>query len=297
VTARDPLAVIGEVRRACLAVDGHDPVDESVHLRLKYHGLDDTSAWVESDGFALRHEHEVDLAVAPDARGRGLGGRLAALAAAEPGELTAWSHGDHPAARAIAARLGFVRSREMWVMRRPNTVPMDHPQGLPPGVTIRAYDGPSDDQAILAVNAAAFAGHPEQGAMSATDLAERMAEPWFDPAGLLLAVDADGELLGFHWTKQHDSEHGEVYVVGVSPAAHGQGLGRALTIAGVRHLASRRTAEVHLFVESDNEPALRLYSGLGFIHAEIDTHVQYHRSSHESQASQETPASGYDRPL
>ena len=159
-------------------------------------------------------------------------------------------------------------------MRRPTAVPLP-PEADPPGVTIRDFGGAADAEGVLAVNAAAFAAHPEQGSMSAADLAERMAEPWFDPAGLLLAIGADGELLGFHWTKRHDADHGEVYVIGVSPAAHGRGLGRALTVAGLRHLASRGVAEVHLYVESDNDPALRLYSGLGFTHAAADTHVQY----------------------
>lgn len=289
MTAPDPLAVIADVRRACRAVDGHDPVDESVHLRLKNHGLAGTSVWVEPGGFAMRHQQALDLAVAPDARGQGLGGRLAVLAAAEPGELTAWSHGDHPAARAVAARLGFVRARELWVMRRPSAVPLP-PEAAPPGVTIRDF-GAADADALLAVNAAAFAAHPEQGSMSAADLAERMAEPWFDPAGLLLALGPDGELLGFHWTKRHDADHGEVYVIGVSPAAHGRGLGRLLTVAGLHHLASRGVAEVHLYVESDNTPALRLYAGLGFTHAATDTHVQYHRPSHGGQPSHETPSS------
>jgi mycothiol synthase len=289
VTAPDPLVVIDDVRRACLAVDGHDPVDESVHLRLKHHGLDGTAAWVEDDGFALRHGRSLDLAVAPAARGRGVGGRLAASAAAEPGELAAWSHGDHPAARAVAERLGFARARELWVMRRSSAVPLP-PEAPPNGVTIRDF-GAADTEALLAVNAAAFAGHPEQGGMSAADLAERMAEPWFDPAGLLLAIGPDGELLGFHWTKRHDADHGEVYVVGVSPDAHARGLGRVLTVAGLHHLASRGVAEVHLYVESDNTPALRLYSGLGFTHASTDTHVQYQRSSHRSQPSHETPSS------
>ena len=287
----DPLAVITDVRRACLAADGHDPVDESVHLRLKNHGLAETSVWVDDDGFAMRHRGALDLAVAPGSRGQGLGGRLAAEAMAEPGDLTAWSHGDHPAARRIGERLGFRRSRELWVMRRPTVVPLPAEEA-PPGVTIRAFDGPSDADALLAVNAAAFAGHPEQGAMSAEDLAERMAEPWFDPAGLLLAVGSEGDVLGFHWTKRHDQDHGEVYVLGVSPAAHGRGLGRALTLAGLRHLADRRTAEVHLFVESDNGPALRLYSGLGFTHDRRDTHVQYHRPSHSSPPSHGSPSHG-----
>lgn len=291
MTTRDPLAAIEDVRRAARSADGHDPVDESVHLRLKHHGLADTAAWVETDGFALRHGSALDVAVAPAARGRGLGGRLAELATAEPGGLTAWSHGDHPAAAALARRLGFARARELWVMRRASAVPL--PAAEPPaGVTIRDFGGAADAEALLAVNAAAFAAHPEQGSMSAADLAERMAEPWFDPAGLLLAVGADGELLGFHWTKRHDDDHGEVYVVGVAPAAHGRGLGRVLTVAGLRHLASRGVAEVHLYVESDNRPALGLYSALGFTHADTDTHVQYRRPSQESQPSHETPSSG-----
>ncbi|KAA1421490.1 mycothiol synthase [Nocardioides humilatus] len=285
MTAADPLEAITAVRRACLAVDGHDPVDEAVHLRLKHHGLEGTEAWVEDDGFALRHDGALDLAVAPEARRQGLGGRLAALAMAAPGGLTAWSHGDAPAARALAARLGMARARELWVMRRPAGVLPE--EVVLPGIAIRSFE-PSDAPALLAVNAAAFAHHAEQGAMTAADLAERMSEPWFDPAGLLLAVDADGAVLGFHWTKRHDADHGEVYVLGVAPAAHGRGLGKALTIAGLRHLAERRIAEVLLFVESDNEPAVRLYSGLGFTHSTADTHVQYERASHQTQPSHET---------
>ncbi|MEZ0579786.1 mycothiol synthase [Nocardioides sp. MH1] len=288
MSAPDPLAAIAAVRRACLVADGHDPVDEAVHLRLKHRGLDATDSWVEDDGFALRHAAALDLAVAPDARGAGLGGRLAALATADDGPLAAWSHGDHPAARRLAARLGFARTRELWVMRRPAAVPLPE-VAVPPGVTIRGFE-PADADAVLAVNAAAFAHHPEQGAMSMADLEERRAEPWFDPAGLLLAVDEDGALLGFHWTKQHDAEHGEVYVVGVSPDAHGRGLGKALTIAGLRYLAACRIEQVHLFVESDNEPALRLYSGLGFTHQPADTHVQYERTSHQPQPSHEAPS-------
>jgi mycothiol synthase len=161
-------------------------------------------------------------------------------------------------------------------MRRPAAHPLP-PLDLPPGVTIRSWRD-TDAAAVVAVNGAAFAHHPEQGAMDEDNLARRMAEPWFDPAGLLIAEDESG-VLGFHWTKQHDAQHGEVYVVGVAPAAQGRGLGRQLTLAGLHHLAGLGVDEVLLYVESDNAPAVAVYSRLGFAHADADTHVQYRRGT------------------
>jgi mycothiol synthase len=274
----DALSVIASVSRAAAAADGQEPLDEAAQLHLKHRGLDGSQAWLADDhGFALRRGAELDLVVAPDARGRGLGRDLAAQALADDGPVTAWSHGDHPAARAIAERHGLDRTRELWVMRRATGLPLPE-LVLPPGLVVRSYR-PGDDADVLRVNAAAFAHHPEQGGLDAEGLAERMAEPWFDPEGLLLAEDPDGTVLGFHWTKRHDDHLGEVYVVGVGPEAQGRGLGRLLTLAGLHHLAGTGVEEVLLYVESDNAPAVHVYSGLGFTHAGRDTHVQYSRHS------------------
>lgn len=218
------------------------------------------------------------LVVHPSLRGEGHGRRLLSLALSSGSEVrTAWSHVDHPAARALAASSGFEPVRSLWVMRRPlDPLP---PLELPTGVTIRSWR-PDDEAELLRVNAAAFAHHPEQGSMDAANLAERMAEPWFDPAGLLVAeVPGVHGLAGFHWTKQHDADHGEVYVVGVSPSAQGHGLGQLLTLAGLHHLAGLGCREVLLYVESDNDPAVRLYRRLGFDHHPRDTHVQYARTT------------------
>ena len=87
------LVAIETVRASCRGGDGVDPLDEAAHLRLKHHGLDGIGAWVLTEGFALRRDGEIDIAVSPDARGRGVGAQLAHLATRAPGALTAWSHG------------------------------------------------------------------------------------------------------------------------------------------------------------------------------------------------------------
>ena len=146
------------------------------------------------------------------------------------------------------------------------------------GVLIRTYAGPTDDSELLRVNNAAFATHPEQGGWTDADLAERRAEPWFDPKGLFLAFsEQTGALLGFHWTKVHPDKPGlgEVYVVGIDPAAQGGGLGGLLTAVGIAYLARRLddAAEptVMLYVESDNTAAVRTYRRLGFSQYSVDT--------------------------
>jgi mycothiol synthase len=164
-------------------------------------------------------------------------------------------------------------------MRRPLDV------DLPPlwdveGVDVRTFRPGQDEDAFLALNAEAFAHHPEQGRMTRADLDQRMAEPWFDPAGFFVAEAVDDHsLVGFHWTKVHDGDpaYGEVYVVGVSPRAQGSGLGGLLTLTGLHHLARLGLAEVILYVEADNAPAIAVYTRLGFAHADEDTDVMYTR--------------------
>ncbi|MDQ6687175.1 MAG: mycothiol synthase [Actinomycetota bacterium] len=274
-----------EVRRIAVAAgqaDGADVLNEQAELELKYHSLSDARLWLAGGGFALLHRDVLDLAVHPEGRRLGVGNALARAALAEVRrEVSAWSHADHPAAVRIAATVGLERARELRVMRRPTSLPVAA-VAVPPGVRLRTFE-PAYEEALLAVNAAAFAQHPEQGKMSVKNFRERTSEPWFDASGLFLAVPARActgdeapELLGFHWTKVHRDvtpAYGEVYVVAVNPKAAGRGLGTTLTAAGLRHLADTGVGEVILYVDADNDPAIAVYAGLGF--EVVRTEAQY----------------------
>lgn len=279
----DSSSYAAELRRIAAACDAADEVitlNEQACLQLKYRGLRDARLWLSDEdapaGFALLHAGILDLAVHPDARDNGVGTALARAALAHVGHVEAWSHADHPAAAKIAERFGLARERDLRIMSRPTSEPVELGP-IPEGVSIRTFT-PADEEALLAINAHAFATHPEQGHMTEEDFRERTSEPWFDPQGLFLAVDADnpGEVLGFHWTKIHRDEtppYGEVYVVAVSPKAAGKGLGTLLTQVGLRHLAESGVGEVILYVDGDNDAATAVYENQGF--RVVRTEAQY----------------------
>jgi mycothiol synthase len=272
----DPAAVSG-LAAAAEAADGVAPLSEPVLIDL--HENAGRHFLATRDGTLVGYAHldadGAELVVHPGHRRQGIGGRLLDALESAGAEL-GWAHGRRPAAVAFAAARGWTAARTLWQLRRPLTdeIP-DAP--LPDGITLRPFVPGQDEDAWVAVNARAFAHHPEQGSWTARDVRLREAEPWFDPAGFLLAVRDDGSLAGFHWTKVHPGPPpiGEVYVLGVDPAATGLGLGRALTLAGLRHLRDRGLRQVMLYVEADNDAAVRVYSDLGFIR--WDTDVSYVR--------------------
>ncbi len=270
--AVDGVAALNE--QALLALTSRDEPQVRHLLGLEDGGL---VGYVHLDLSAGSAGAAAESVVDPEHRRQGWGGALVmrAVEEAAPHPVLLWSHGDHPGAARLAGQLGFERVRDLWRMSRDLREPLP-PVELPPGVTLRTFRTGEDEEAWLAANARAFAHHPEQGGLDATDLALRTGSDWFDPAGFFLA-ERDGRLVGFHWTKVHagDPPVGEVYVVGVDPDAQGGGLGRTLTLAGLHHLRDRGLAEVLLYVEADNAPALRVYEHLGFRHAATDTRYRH----------------------
>jgi mycothiol synthase len=277
-------ALVRSLLEAATDADDVAPVSEHVVLKLRAAADDGRHLLLGPDSLLLGYAYledstptatepgirDVELVVEPAHRRAGHGRALLERAAtgAETGTVRAWSHGDHPGARALARALGYRVVRTLLQLRRPLDGEVEGQDAFevpafPPGVTVRSFRPGSDDAEWLRLNARAFAHHPEQGRTTQADLQARMEEPWFDPKGFLIA-QRDGVMIGFHWTKVHPGGLGEVYVLGVDPELHGGGLGRALTLAGLRYLAALGLRTVLLYVESDNAPALAVYRRLGF---------------------------------
>ena len=176
-----------------------------------------------------------------------------------------WSDDAGATERAVAAEHGLREERQLFQMRRPLPVEPELAAAAD-GLGLRTFVVGQDEDAWLGVNNRAFAMHPEQGAWTRDDIAEREAEPWFDPNGFLLH-DIDGALAAFCWTKLHPDHAppmGEIFVIAVDPAFHGRGLGRAMTVAGLQSLHERGVGLGMLYVDAANVAAVSLYYDLGF---------------------------------
>lgn len=232
-----------------------------------------------------------EIVVHPDHRRQGHGGALLkALRELSP-KVRVWSHGQTDAAKAFAEHFDLQVVRELLQMSRPlgPDAPPLAEVSLPDGFSVRSFEVGRDEQHWLAVNAAAFVDHPEQGRVTLSDLKDRIAEPWFDPHGFLLIEDGNqsaARLAAFHWTKVEAAEpgssqpaDGEVYVVGVDPDYQGLGLGKAATLAGLHHLQACRLPAANLYVDGDNEAAVATYTKLGFERSALD--VMYAPSASE----------------
>jgi mycothiol synthase len=275
--------LLGDVERA----DGHRPLSDHLWLDLVQGGREGFAGLL-----ALEPGHDHPVGYAQLTRGHGtwalevvihphhrydaasIGPELldavADVVAAEGGGHVHWWVFEPTTAHdALAARIGLTPGRRLHQMRRP--LPVEPELDPPPRLPTRPFVVGADEEAWLQVNNRAFHWHPEQGGWDLDTLRARQKEPWFEPEGFLMVDDATPEgvttLAGFCWTKRHldhDPVLGEIYVIAVDPQAHGRGLGRSLTLAGLAHLADLGVPMAMLYVDAENTAAVQLYRSLGF---------------------------------
>jgi mycothiol synthase len=278
---RGDIAAVSELLDVATEVDGHKPLGEHQWLDLVQGGREGFAGLV---AWEPGHDHPVGYAqLTREAGRRGswaleyvvdphhrdadpeIGRRLLEAAldivrAEGGGHVHLWVPKPTPLHDEVAAAVGLRRGRQLRQLRR--ALPVAETTDLP----VRAFRPGQDEEAWLEVNNRAFRWHEEQGRWDLDTLRSREAQDWFDPEGFLLH-EVGGRLAGFCWTKvhaDHEPALGEIYVIAVDPDFQGKGLGRALAVAGLTWLAGKGLGVAMLYVDRDNEPALRLYRSMGF---------------------------------
>lgn len=277
-----PVSVLALLDAAARS-DGVAPVGEAGLLAIRNRLPDVRHVWAARGDDVVAYAQvddagSAELAVHPVHRRQGIGRRtLEAIRDAAGDDVAVWAHGDLPGARALAASAGMTPTRELWTMGRP-LGPGDAlgPPPAPRGTALRPFVPGEDEAAWVALNARAFADHPEQGRLTVEDVRARAAEEWFDPSVFWLAHETGypDRLLASMWVKVlPGQDEGEIYALGVDPGAQGRGLGRWLTAVALAAMADRGLARATLYVEGDNSAARRTYERAGFARTGID--VQY----------------------
>lgn len=276
LAARNTSDVVALLARATEA-DGHDSIGEHKWLDLVHGGRDVTFGiradipghdhlvgWAQA-GSDEGHHWGLEVVVDPQHRGVGIEAALVGRVLEEisnrgGGHVHWWVFRPSEIHEAVAHTCGLTRGRTLLAMTRP--LPLDAPPP-PADYTVTTFDFERDAHDWVEVNNRAFGGHPEQGQWTIQTLKTRAAQPWFDPQGFVM-LRSGTELAGFCWTKIHQAGVGEIYVIATNPDYAGRGLGRALVGLGAASLHERGCSRIMLYVDAENEPAVGLYTSMGF---------------------------------
>ncbi len=136
---------------------------------------------------------------------------------------------------------------------------------VPEGMSVRQAER-RDAQAITDLQNAAFTGSWGYAPNNVAEIEYRVFDqPMLRPDPVALLEEA-GQVVGYCWChREAEPGPGVVGMVGVPPGRQGQGLGQAITGAGIDGLLDLGASPIEITVDSENPPAIRVYEGLGFV--------------------------------
>ncbi|SVB26159.1 uncharacterized protein METZ01_LOCUS179013, partial [marine metagenome] len=137
---------------------------------------------------------------------------------------------------------------------------------LPTGYSIRNYGKRGDDQALTDIQNSSFDGSFNFSPNSLKEIHYRTNMSNTSYGGIIFLVH-NHTIAGYNWTLTMPIANGTkgiISMIGIHQSYRGQGLGKSLLVAGLKHLVSIGIAFVELEVDESNEAAIRLYKSMGF---------------------------------
>jgi mycothiol synthase len=193
------------------------------------------------------------LLVSAMARARGL--KLAVLQVDVPEAESA--------ARARLASAGFSVVRSHRHLKRVDAGPTG--VALPAGAVVRLA-GHEDMQTLTDLQNAAFTGSWGYSPNTVEEIDYRVFQLPTNAPDPMVLIEVGGETLGYCWAHQErPGDPGIIDMVGVPPDRQGEGLGKAVTAAGIDELVRMGATPIEITVDSDNGPAGHVYESLGFV--------------------------------
>ena len=276
------VAAVSALADKAAAADGSHPLNEAAQLALAGQGSAEVVHWLASSdesaaeliGYAQldTRDRSVQLVVDPDHRHHGIGRALAERIISADHPISWWAFGDLPGAQALASALGLEVIRGLLIMRLDlATSPLQTPTPLPAGFVLDHYR-PDDLDDLVAVNAAAFAQHPEQGTPGRRRLRGPEHESWWQPEAPILAGGAGGRIRQTRrlpLDEAHDATRARC-TSSESPRSGGRGLGTVLLEAGLIRLPTAARSASILYVEAGERAGARAVpqDGLTVVHTD-----------------------------
>ena len=137
---------------------------------------------------------------------------------------------------------------------------------LPDDYSLRHFVKGRDEDTLTDLQNQSFGNHWGFSPNDIEQIRYRTQMERTDDKGIIF-IEKNGEIAGYNWTMEsHNgpSSVGWVAMTGVHPNYRGLSLGRAVVLAGMHYLKSKNISEIELEVDSENIPATKLYSSIGF---------------------------------
>ncbi|MCH8224228.1 MAG: GNAT family N-acetyltransferase [Chloroflexi bacterium] len=169
-----------------------------------------------------------------------------------------------------AQRLADLLSAESFVHARTYLdLVWDHAElplwQAPDGFSVRSFQ-PGDASLLTEIQNSAFDGSWGFCPNSVDQIEYRASLSNTSHQGIIFLHQGENPA-GYCWTcvaPVNGGIRGLIGMIGVVPGYRGQGVSRAILLAGMEHLRSIGVADIALQVDGSNTPAIRLYTSVGF---------------------------------